>query len=79
MQDSERTYKRKVISRGAVFKSFPNVSSYLHLKSFRFFNIFKSTNVTKLSKAILEISYTVLQVTSKWKTLKHSPSFFKGH
>ena len=33
-------------------------------------NIFKSTNVTKLTKFIVESSYTVLQVTSKWKTLK---------
>ena len=38
-------------------------------------NIFKSTNVTKLTKFIVESSYTVLQVTSKWKTLKQ-PVYF---
>ena len=31
-------------------------------------NIFKTTNVTNLTKVILESSYRVLQVTSKWKT-----------
>ena len=38
-------------------------------------NIFKSTNVTKLTKFIVESSYAVLQVTSKWKTLKQ-PVYF---
>ena len=33
-------------------------------------NIFKTTNVNKLSKTILKSSYRVLQATSKWKTLK---------
>ena len=41
----------------------------------RLFNIFKITNVSKLTKAILKISYTVLEITSKWKTLKE-PAYF---
>ena len=32
--------------------------------------IFKTTNVMNLTKTILKSSYRVLQVTSKWKTLK---------
>ena len=36
----------------------------------RLSNIFKTTNVTKLTKVILESFYGVLQVTSKWKTPK---------
>ena len=36
----------------------------------RLSNIFKTTNVTNFTKAILKSSYRVLQVTSKWKTLK---------
>ena len=35
----------------------------------RLSNTFKTTNVTKLTKAILESSYRVLQVMPKWKTL----------
>ena len=38
-------------------------------------SIFKTTNVTKVTKFIVESSYTVLQVTSKWKTLKQ-PVYF---
>ena len=36
----------------------------------RLSNIFKTTNVTNLTKVIPEGSYIVLQVTSKWKILK---------
>ena len=36
----------------------------------RLSNIVKTTNVVKLTKAILKSSYRVLQVISKWKTLK---------
>ena len=39
------------------------------------FNIFKTTNVTKPTKAILESSYIVLQGTSKQKTLKQTAYF----
>ena len=38
--------------------------------------ILKTKNVTKLAKAILESSYTVLQVSSNWKTLKQ-PDYFE--
>ena len=44
----------------------------------RLFNIFKTANVTKLTKAILESSYRVLQVTSKWKTLKQPVYFLRA-
>ena len=44
----------------------------------RLSNIFKTTHVTKLTKFILESSYWILQVTSKWKTLKMPLLFFKG-
>ena len=44
----------------------------------RLFNIFKSTNVTKLIKVILESSYRVLQVICKWKTLKQHIYFLKA-
>ena len=38
----------------------------------RLSNIFKTINVTKLTKTFLESSYRVLQVTTKCKTLKRS-------
>ena len=41
-------------------------------------NIFKTTNVTKLTKYILGSSYRVLQVTSKWKTLKQPVYFLRA-
>ena len=41
-------------------------------------NIFKITNVTKLTKAILKNSYRVLRVTSKWKTLKQLVYFLRA-
>ena len=44
----------------------------------RLFNIFKTANVTKLTKAILESSYRVLQVTSRWKTLKQPVYFLRA-
>ena len=44
----------------------------------RFSNIFKTTNVTKLTKVILGSSYRVLQVTSKWKTLKQLAYFLRA-
>ena len=40
--------------------------------------IFKTTNVTNLTKAILKSSYRVLQVTSKWKTLKQPVYFLRA-
>ena len=41
----------------------------------RLSDIFKTTNVTKLTKAILKSSYRILQVTSKCKILKQ-PAYF---
>ena len=44
----------------------------------RLSNIFKTTNVTNFTEAILKSSYRVLQVISKWKTLKQPVYFFKA-
>ena len=44
----------------------------------RLSNIFKTTNVTNLTKVIQESSYRVLQVTSKQKTLKQPVYFLKA-
>ena len=44
----------------------------------RLSNIFKTTNVTNLTKVIQQNSYRVLQVTSKWKTLKQPVYFLKA-
>ena len=41
-------------------------------------NIFKTTNVTNLTKVIQQSSYRVLQVTYKWKTLKQPVYFLKA-
>ena len=43
----------------------------------RLSNTFKTTSVTKLTKVILESSYSVLQVTFKWKTSKRTVYFLK--
>ena len=44
----------------------------------RLSNIFKTTNVTNLTKVIQQSSYRVLQVTYKWKTLKQPVYFLKA-
>ena len=44
----------------------------------RLSNIFKTANVTNLIKVIQQNSYRVLQVTSKWKTLKQPVYFLKA-
>ena len=44
----------------------------------RLSNIFKTRNVTKLTKAILKSPYRVLQVTSKLKTQQHSVYFLRA-
>ena len=44
----------------------------------RLSNIFKTTNVTNLTKVILERPYKVLQVTFKWKTLNQPVYFLKA-
>ena len=41
----------------------------------RLYNIFKTRNVTKLTKTFLESSYRVLQVAAKCKTLKQPVHF----
>ena len=43
----------------------------------RLSNIFKTATVTKSTKNILESSYRVLEVISKWKTLKQPAYFLK--
>ena len=40
-------------------------------------DIFKTTNVTNMTKIILESSFRVLEVTSKWKILKQPVCFLK--
>ena len=44
----------------------------------RLSNIFKTTNVTKLIKAILKSSYRVLQVTFKGKKIKQPVYFLRA-
>ena len=44
----------------------------------RLSNIFKTTNFTNFTMPILKSSYRVLQVTSKWKTLKQSVYFLQA-
>ena len=44
----------------------------------RMSNIFKTTNIKNLTKVIQQNSYRVLQVTSKWKTLKQPVYFLKA-
>ena len=44
----------------------------------RLSSIFKTTNVTNLTKVIQQKFYRVLQVTSKWKTLKQVVFFLKA-
>ena len=81
MLDSDRTLKIKVRSLGTFFLNFAYVSSCMHLENFAWKRdcpiIFKTTNVTKLAEAILNPSYRVLQVTSKWKALKQLVYFLK--
>ena len=44
----------------------------------RLSNIFKTTSVTNLTRVIQQNSYRVLQVISKWKTLKQPVYFLKA-
>ena len=44
----------------------------------RLSNILKTTSVTNLIKGIQQNSYRVLQVKSKWKTLKQPVYFLKA-
>ena len=76
MLDFERKIKTKV---KVTLHSFQNV---FEEKEFcietRLSDIFKTANVTMLTKVILENCYRVLQVTYKPKT-KTTRLFFKGH
>ena len=81
MLDSERTFKIKVKLR----RSVSEICLCQQLCAFKEFcmetrlpNIFKTTNVTNLTKVIQQNSYRVLQVTSKWKTLKQPVYFIKA-
>ena len=67
------------------FMRFENLLIFQQLFTYKVFcmekrlpNIFKTTNVTKLTKAILKRTCRVLQVTCKWKTRKQPVCFFKG-
>ena len=84
MLDFERVFKIKIMSRLKIsrcsltsaviaFEEFCMEKRYEDVS-----NIFKTTNVTKLTKAISKSSYRVLQVTSKWKTLKQLIYFLKA-
>ena len=44
----------------------------------RLSNIFKTTDVTKLTKVILKSSYRLLKTISKWKTLKELSYFLQA-
>ena len=70
MLDSERTFKIKVRLRWTVFEIL--FTSAIMLCAFQEFcmetrlsNIFKTKNITNLTKVIQENSYRLLQVTSR--------------
>ena len=81
MLDYERTFKTKVRLHWTAFEIFLT-SAIIYIQRFcmetRLPNIFKTTNVTNLTKVIQESSYRVLQVTSKQKTLKQPVYFLKA-
>ena len=82
MLDIQRTFK---IKKG-YFGQFSKFSLQQQLFAFKEFcmeirlsNIFKTTNVTKLTEVILKSCYIVLQVpSSRWKTLKQPVCFLKA-
>ena len=85
----ERWVKWMLILKGRFSKSYVAQSSKFCLRQqlfafnefymeTRLSNIFKTTNVTNFTKAILKSSYRVLEVTFKWKTLKQPVYFFKS-
>ena len=72
MLNSERTIKIKIRLRWTVFEILLTPLNSLKLFEFKEFcmetrlsNIFKTTDVTKLTKGIQRNSYKVLQVTSQ--------------
>ena len=74
MLDSERTFKIKV----GKFSKFCLPQQLCSFKEFcmetRLSNIFKTTNVTNLTKVIQESSYRVLQITN-FCEIERKPSF----
>ena len=67
MLDTERTFKIKVRSPWKVFEIFLTFCTEKRLSNF-----LKTTNFTKLTKAILERSFKVLQVASNGRRSKTS-------
>ena len=69
MVDFEGTFKKKWKGHVGQFSKFCLRQQVYAFKEFwmetRLTNIFKTRNVSKLTKTILESSYRVLQVTSK--------------
>ena len=81
MLDSERTFKIKGKVTLDSFRNFVYVSNYVHLKSFAWKRDCPTSlklQVTNLTKVIQQNSYRVLQITSKWKTLKQPVYFLKA-
>ena len=64
------------------FRDFTYVSSYLHLKRFswkrRDCPVSSKMQILRSCKVILENSFRVLKVTSKWKTLKQPVYFLRA-
>ena len=81
MLDSERTFKKRE-GQLEQFLKFCLRQQLFAFKEFymerRLSNIFKTTNITNLTKVIQESYYRVLQVTSKQKTLKQPLYFLKA-
>ena len=79
MRDSEQKFQIKVSGQ---FSKFCLHQQLFTFKEFcmekRMSNIFKTTNIAKLTKTILKSSCRVLQVTSKWKTLKKTCLFLRA-
>ena len=76
MLDFGRTFKVTLVS----LQNFAYVSRYLDLKSFAWIQdcpISSKVPLQKLINIILESSYRVLQVISKWKALKQPIYFLK--
>ena len=82
MLDSERTFKVKVRLHWTVFEILFISEQLCAFEGFcmetRLSNIFQITNVTNLTKVFQRNSFRVLQVTSKWKTLKQPVYFLKA-
>ena len=83
MLDSQRTFKIKLRLPWTIFEIlFTSAIMSICMEEFcmetKLSNIFKTTNVTNLTKVIQQSSYRVLQVKYKWKTLKQPVYFLKA-